>query len=491
MLEQQQEFFEEISQNARNSFYIDGDWAKPSSAEIFELVAPATEEIQIKVPAGAIEDISRAVDAARRAFDNGPWPRKTFAERSVYLRRIAAEMRKREHLFKRLWPAQIGAPIWWAEAFLGRIPEYFDFYADLGEQMPQYEIRLTALGSAKVIQESVGVCALIVPWNSPYILLVQKLAPALLAGCTVVVKPSPETPFEALLMAECAEAAGVPPGVLNVVTAGREVGDWLVRSTSVDKVSFTGSTAVGKHIAKVCADRVARVSLELGGKSAAIFCDDADLSLWRDTVAPFMIPLSGQACFSQTRVLVSRRRRKDVVDALVQAMSSMPLGDPWDPNTIFGPLVSAAQRERVVGYMELGKKEGAKIALGGGPVSSINRGFFVEPTVFYGVTNDMRIAREEIFGPVISVIEYEDEDDAIRIANDSDFGLSGTIFSEDMARAENMATRIRTGNIGINTLQIDPVAPFGGFKQSGIGREAGKEGLQQYLEAKAIFFPAA
>ena len=248
---------------------------------------------------------------------------------------------------------------------------------------------------------------------------------------------------------------------------------------------------MGKHIAKVCADRVARVSLELGGKSAAIFCDDADLSLWRDTVAPFMIPLSGQACFSQTRVLVSRRRRKDVVDALVEAMSSMPLGDPWDPNTIFGPLVSAAQRERVVGYMELGKKEGAKIALGGGPVSSINRGFFVEPTVFYGVTNDMRIAREEIFGPVISVIEYEDEDDAIRIANDSDFGLSGTIFSEDMARAENMATRIRTGNIGINTLQIDPVAPFGGFKQSGIGREAGKEGLQQYLEAKAIFFPAA
>lgn len=478
----------ELSDNVRNRFFIDGQWAQPLSDNRSQMISPVTQEVQTDVRLGSIADMELALAAAQRAFDTGPWPRMLPAERALYLRKIAEEIRQRMPLFKRLWTAQIGAPLWMGEAFLPATPEHFDYFAGLADSFAFEDERRTTFGTAKVVREPVGVCALIIPWNAPLFLLTQKLAPALLAGCSVVVKPSPETPFDALVLAECIQAAGVPEGVVNIVPAGREVGDWLIRQPAIDKVSFTGSTAAGRHIGSVCADRIARVSLELGGKSASIICDDADVPAWLENVAPFTMPLAGQVCFSQTRVLVSKRRRAEFVGAYVDAMAKRKIGDPWDTETFMGPVASQAQYQRVLNYLDIARGEGARAVLGGSAATAFNRGYFVEPTIFDGVTSDMRIAQEEVFGPVVSIIEYEDEQDAIRIANDSRYGLSGTVFSQDVARAEHIARQVRTGNISINGLQVDPVAPFGGYKQSGIGRECGPEGLDPYLETKTIYF---
>ncbi len=481
---------EELSEDVRNRFYIDGAWAEPATGERFALVSPVTEEVQLTVPAGGEQDMAAAVAAARQAFDRSGWSDLSAQERAPYLQRLADEVTARIPLFKRLWIAQVGATAWVAEAFMDGAAAHFSLSADLADTYPFEEVRQTARGRAKIVREPVGVCALIVPWNAPLYLLTQKLAAALISGCTVVIKPSPETPLDALVIAECAHAAGFPRGVVNVVPADRGPGDWLVRRPEIDKVSFTGSTAAGKHIAGVCAERVARVSLELGGKSAAIFCEDADVSSWIENIAPFTMPLSGQACWSQTRVLVPSSRKTELVEALAGFAAGSIVGDPWEMSTQIGPLTTARQKARVLDYIEIGKSEGARVVTGGGPAPSFNRGYFVSPTIFDGVTNDMRIAREEIFGPVVSVIEYRDDEDAIRIANDSDYGLSGTVFAKDQDRAERIARRIRTGNISINALQLDPAMPFGGFKQSGIGREAGPEGLEPYLETKVIYLPA-
>jgi acyl-CoA reductase-like NAD-dependent aldehyde dehydrogenase len=396
-------------------------------------------------------------------------------------------MRKRGDQLMRVWIAQVGAPFWFTSRFTDRASVYFDYYADLAERHSFEETRDVAHGRAKVIREPVGVCALITPWNSPLILLAQKLAPALLAGCTVVAKPSPETPLDALILAECLQAAGLPEGVVNIVPGGREAGDWLVRQPQIDKVGFTGSTAAGKHIAKICADRLARVSLELGGKSASIICDDADLSSWLKSVAPFTMPFSGQICFAQARVLVSKKRHDEVLDAFASAAKEMTIGDPWDPATQIGPLSMARQHDRVLDYIETGKREGARLVTGGGGAPGVNKGYFVAPTIFDQVTREMTIAREEIFGPVVSVMTYDDEEEAVEIANDSDYGLSGTVFAADVDRAEAIARRVRTGNISVNGLHLDPNGPFGGFKQSGIGREGGPEGLSPYLETKTLY----
>lgn len=477
----------ELSEDVRSRFFINGQWKRPLGSIRAQMISPVTQEVQSEVPLGSIADMEQAVAAAQRAFNTGPWPRMLPAERAVYLRRIADEIRKRLPLFKRLWTAQIGAPQWMGDAFLPSTAAHFDFFAGQADSFSFEDVRQTAFGTAKVIREPVGVCALIIPWNSPLFLLTQKLAPALLAGCTVVVKPSPETPYDALVVAECIQAAGVPEGVVNIIPGDREVGDWLIRQPAIDKVSFTGSTAAGRHIASVCADRIARVSLELGGKSASIVCDDADLSAWLEQAAPFTMPLAGQVCFSQTRVLISKRRRAEFVEAYVDAIARRKLGDPWEADTFMGPVASQAQYQRVLNYLEIARKEGARAVLGGGPAAGFNRGYFIEPTIFDGVSNDMRIAQEEVFGPVVSIIEYEDEQHAIRIANDSLYGLSGTVFSQDVERAEHIARQVRTGNISINGLQVDPVAPFGGYKQSGVGREAGPEGLEPYLETKTIY----
>jgi betaine-aldehyde dehydrogenase len=331
----------------------------------------------------------------------------------------------------------------------------------------------------------VGVVAAVVPWNVPQFVTMTKVAPALLAGCTIVLKPAPETPLDAYLLAEMAQEAGIPPGVLNIVAAGREVGEHLVSHRGVDKVAFTGSTAAGRRIAAICGEQLKRVSLELGGKSAAIFLDDADLQASMGMLAIASLMNNGQACVAQTRILASRNRYEEVVEAVAAMVTSQPVGDPADPATGIGPLVAKRQQERVEGYIKIGMDEGAKVVVGGLDRPR-DRGWYVAPTVFAGVSNDMRIAREEIFGPVLAVIPYEDEADAVRIANDSDYGLAGTVWTADTEHGMDVARQVRTGTYGINCYMLGSNTPFGGYKASGIGRELGPEGLGGYLEYKSI-----
>lgn len=478
----------ELSANVRSRFYIGGEWREPRGTERLELVSPLTEQVILNVPGGCAADMADAVDAAAQAFRHGPWPRMNPAERGEVIGRIGQAVARRQEAFSRVWTAQVGVPQGFNRMATHSASLYFDYYARLATDYAFEDIRATMQGHARVIREPVGVCALVLPWNAPLILLSQKLAAALLAGCTIVAKPSPETPLDALMLAECAEEAGLPAGVFNVVPAGREAGDVLVRDPRVDKVSFTGSTAAGQHIGAICAERVARCSLELGGKSAAIICDDADLDATMPALVPVAMPFSGQICFSQTRVLVSEKRHDEVAAALLGAVHGIVLGDPWDPATTMGPLSMARQRDRVLDYIAKGSAEGAKLVRGGGN-GGFNRGYFVAPTVFDDVTPDMTIAQEEIFGPVVSILRYRDEAHAVEIANNSRYGLSGTVFSADPARGEAIARGVRTGNISVNALQLDPAVPFGGFRQSGIGREGGPEGLEVFLETKAIYLP--
>lgn len=480
----------ELSEEVRTRFFIDGEWRSPASTNRFDLVSPMSETVTLSVPAGSSQDMDAAIGAARRAFDEGTWPGLPASERARYLLRIAELIEERIALFQRVWIAQVGAPIWFSNAFAGFAAQHFRYYADLAQTYPFEEIRPATAGVLKVVRDPVGVAALIIPWNSPFTLLTQKLAPSLLAGCTVVIKPSPETPLDALILAECIQEAGIPAGVVNVVAADREVGDQLVKDTRIDKVSFTGSTAAGRQIGIACADRFARVGLELGGKSASILCDDADIGEWMKWVAPFTMPFSGQICFSQTRVLVPQSRRDEFVGAFAAVVESIKVGDPWLPETQIGPLSMARQRDRVLDYIDIGRQEGARVVTGGGRAPGFERGYYVSPTILDGVSNDMRIAREEIFGPVVSVISYANEDEAIAIANDSDFGLSGSVFSTDLDRAERLARRVRTGHVGVNTFGFDLVAPFGGYKKSGIGREGGPEGLAAFQEMKSIVLPS-
>lgn len=482
------DFEAELSENIRSRFYIGGEWRDPRGSERLELISPLTEQLMLTVPGGSVEDMDDAVSAASDAFVAGPWPRMTPAQRADVLRKMGAAMVKRHATFAGIWTAQVGVPSGFNQMVTGLAPLYFDYFADLATSYAFEEVRPTMQGHARIVREPAGVCALILPWNAPLVLLSQKLAAALLAGCTVVAKPSPETPLDALLLAECAEEAGLPAGVFNVVPAGRDAGDSLIRDHRVDKVSFTGSTAAGKHIGAVCADRIARCSLELGGKSAAVICDDADLDAAMAALVPVSMPFSGQICFSQTRILVSDARHDEVLDAFKRTVDAIILGDPWDEDTMMGPLSMARQRDRVLDYIAKARMEGATLVRGGGN-GGFNRGYFVEPTIFDDVTPDMTIAQEEVFGPVVSILRYRDEDHAVEIANNSLYGLSGMVFTTDIDRGERIARRIRTGNISVNALQIDPGVPFGGFKQSGVGREGGPEGLAMFLETKAIYLP--
>ncbi|WP_036516464.1 aldehyde dehydrogenase [Nevskia soli] len=477
----------EITSHVRDRFYINGEWIRAHSSERSVLVSPDTELKFIDAPLADQVDVDRAVAAARNAFDSGPWPGLAPAQRAVHLRALAVELRRRLPLFSRLWTAQVGAPVSFANLFVGVAPAMFDYYADLLETYAFEDRRKTAYGHAQVIREPVGVAALIAPWNATLPILSYKLAAALAAGCTTVVKSSPETPLDLLLLAECAEAVGIPPGVVNVITADREAGAYLVAQRGIDKVSFTGSTAAGKQIARVCIDRMARFTLELGGKSAAILLDDVDLATILGGLAPFTMPFSGQICFAQTRIIAPRKRLDEIVQAYAGAMSGLVVGDPWSEATHLGPLSSARQLDRTIGYVERAVAEGARLVTGGKRSGHLDRGYYFQPTVFADVTADMTIAREEVFGPVVSVIAYDDVEDAIRLANDSDFGLSGTVFSSDPERGYQVARRIKTGNIGVNGLEMAPNIPFGGYKQSGVGREGGPEGLEAFLETKAVY----
>ena len=470
--------------------FINGAWEKPATAATIDVISPHTEQVIARVAEASQADVDRAVAAARAAFDDGPWPRLSGAERGAAMQRLLMALQMRGEQLAQVITNEMGSPISFSN--MGQVMAanfVLDYYARLAGEYAFEDVRQGMLGPALVRREAVGVAAAIVPWNVPLFTIMLKLGPALAAGCTVVVKPAPETPLDAVILAEALVEAEIPAGVVNILPAGREVGEYLVTHPGVDKVSFTGSTAAGRRIAALCGERLRRVTLELGGKSAAIILDDADLDSTVAGLLPAMIMNNGQACVAQTRVLAPRRRYKDVTEALGALFAGLSVGDPADPATMVGPLVSARQRDRVEGYIAIGRKEGAKVAVGGGRPAAQATGWYVEPTLFTDVDNKMRIAQEEIFGPVVAVIPYEDEADALRIANDSEYGLSGSVWTADVDHGLDVARRVRTGTYTVNGFMMEFSAPFGGFKCSGIGRELGPEGLSAYLEPKTINLP--
>jgi betaine-aldehyde dehydrogenase len=473
-----------------DTLFIGGDWVSPATSATIDVVSPHTEEVIARVPEAREADVDRAVAAARDAFDHGPWPRMTPPERADVMAALLAELQARGDEMASTITREMGSPISFSHmAQVMATHMVLDYYVRLAREYRFEDVRSGMLGPCIVRREGVGVAACIVPWNVPFFVTMLKLAPAMAAGATVVVKPAPETPLDALILGDAVRAAGVPKGVVSIVTAGREVGEHLVRHPRIDKVAFTGSTAAGRKIAAICGEQLKRVTLELGGKSAAIILDDADLSATIAGLMPGALMNNGQACVAQTRILASKRRYREVCDAVVEAVAGWTVGDPMDPTTMCGPLVAARQRERVEGYLRIGRDEGAKVAVGGGRPAGLAKGWYVEPTVFVDVTNRMRIAQEEIFGPVLAVIPYEDEAQALRIANDSEYGLSGSVWTADVDHGLEVARQVRTGTYTVNGFAMEFGAPFGGFKCSGVGRELGPEGLEAYLEAKQINLP--
>ena len=470
--------------------FIGGEWVAPSSTAKIEVVNPHSEEVIARVPEAREADVDCAVGAAREAFDDGPWPQMKPAERADAMERLLGILQSRSDELAVTITEEMGSTI--SFSHMGQVMAanmVLHYYTELARTYPFEEVRPGMLGPCVVRREPVGVAGAIVPWNVPLFVIMLKLGPALAAGATVVLKPAPETPLDAMILAEAIEGAGLPKGVVNIVPAGREVGEHLVRHKDVDKIAFTGSTAAGRRIASICGHDLKRVTLELGGKSAAIILDDADLATTVSGLLPGALINNGEACAATTRILASRRRYREVSEALTAAVRDWTVGDPMDPATLCGPLVASRQRDRVEGYIRAGKQEGAKIACGGGRPDSQRKGWYVEPTLFVDVDNRMRIAREEIFGPVLALIPYEDERDAIRIANDSDYGLSGSVWSADPQHGLDVARRVRTGTYTVNGFSLEFSAPFGGYKSSGIGRELGPEGLAAYLELKQVNLP--
>ncbi|WAC91925.1 aldehyde dehydrogenase [Mycobacterium sp. Aquia_213] len=475
----------------RDQLFIDGKWAAPASGQdSISVVSPHSEAVIGRAVCAGPADVDRAVDAARAAFDTGPWPRLQPAERIEAITRLAGIYNERRADMAALISAEIGAPISFAKRAQVRLPlTMMSAFCTIAADYAWQQERPGLYGkNIRIRKVPVGVVAAVVPWNMPQFLTVTKVVPALLAGCTVVLKPAPESVLDAQLLADLVAAAELPPGVLNVVPGGREVGELLVRHPGVDKVSFTGSTVAGRQVALACAEGLKQVSLELGGKSAAIVLDDADPAAAATGIQMASLANSGQVCNALSRILVPEQRKDEFVDALAAGMAAMAVGDPADPNSQIGPLVAQRQQERVRGYIESGKSEGARLVTGGSEMpDGLDAGWYVRPTLFSDATNDMRIAREEIFGPVLTVISYRDEDEAIRIANDSEYGLAGSVFTADVERGYGVAARVRSGTFGVNEGYImDPAAPFGGVKNSGYGRELGTEGIDSYTVSQSI-----
>ena len=474
----------------RDALYIDGEWATPSTDRRIEVISPHTEQVIGSCPEAVEADVDAAVAAARRAFDSGVWRDRPLEERVEIMTALHAKLNERAPEFGTLITQQMGSPISFsliAQAYASWMG--MDYFLKAAPSFPWEEQRQGYLGEVTVRREPIGVVAAIVPWNTPQFTAVPKFVPAMLAGCSVVIKPAPETPLDMLLLAEVMDEFDIPAGVFNVVPAGREVGAHLVAHPDIDKVAFTGSTAAGKKIAASAAQNLTRVSLELGGKSAAILLDDVDL----DTAMPGLLPNTcmnnGQACVGQSRVLAPRSRYDEVVNAFAEAYDNFVVGDPMDEATEVGPVVAARQRDRIEKYIALGQEEGAEIVTGGGRPSDLQTGWYVEPTVFAKVDNSMRIAREEIFGPVVTILPYDGVEEAVTIANDSEYGLHGSVWGQDTDTGWDVARRIRTGTFGVNTFGLDFGTPFGGYKNSGLGREFGPEGQALYTELKVIHPP--
>jgi aldehyde dehydrogenase (NAD+) len=468
-----------------DELFIGGRWQSPSTTQRLSVISPHTEEPIGETPQAAPEDVDKAVAAARKAFDDGPWPRLTVGERMEKIEKLAAVYAGEADEMADLITAEMGSP-----RSFSRLGQASGALAQMhlniatAREFPWVERRKGLFGEVHLRRAPVGVVGAIVPWNVPQFLIMPKMIPALIAGCTVVVKPAPETPLDAMWLAEMLDELDLPEGVVSIVPGGRATGESLVRHPGVDKISFTGSSATGRHIAALCGAQLKRVSLELGGKSAAIVLDDADIANTVKHLKMASLMNNGQACVAQTRILVSGKRHDALVDALAEMMSGLQVGDPADEATDVGPLVAQRQQQRVHGYIQAGLDEGARIVLGGTDKPH-ERGWYVRPTLFADATNEMKIAREEIFGPVLTVLKYSDEADAVRIANDSEYGLAGSVWTSDVAHGLEIAAEIRAGTYGINMYTLDTTAPFGGFKQSGIGREFGAEGLSEYVELQS------
>ncbi|MEU4148899.1 aldehyde dehydrogenase [Streptomyces sp. NPDC026659] len=476
------------------TLYIDGDRQQPLSTDTYTVVSPSTEEEIGRVPVAGAKDVDLAVAAARRALDapGAAWAVSTPAERAAAMERFAAAIEARADELGRLVSRQNGMPIAMSPLVNAYSPAaILRYYAGLARTLEWEERRPSFTGTTTLVRrEPVGVVAAIVPWNYPQALAMMKIAPALAAGCTVVLKPALETSLDAYVLAEAATEAGLPPGVLNIVPGGLEAGEALVSHPGVDKVAFTGSTPAGRAIAEVCGRLLRPVTLELGGKSAAIVLDDADLEALIPGLAGASFANNGQTCYLSTRILAPAGRYDEVLEAVSALASNLPVGDPLDPATAVGPLVSARQRERVEGYIASARSDGARLTAGGGRPAHTEHGWYVEPTVFGDVRPEMAIGREEIFGPVLTVTPYASDDEAVALANDSEFGLGGTVWTADQERGTAIARRVRTGTIGVNCYGLDFHSPFGGRGASGLGRELGPEGLSAYLEWKSVYLPS-
>lgn len=468
--------------------FIDGKWIRPAQEIFFDVVNASSEAVVARVVAAGPDEIDRAASAAKRAFDHGPWPRLLPSKRADYVRKLSQALKARMPEVAAAWVNQIGA----LESVAPFVTEggrfWFDYYANLATEYG-WEVtvpRIDGSGNAVIVREPVGVVAAIAPWNNPFGIMTGKIAPALIAGCTVVMKPAPETPIEAYIIAECAQEVGLPDGVLNLVCADRENSERLVRHPAIDKVSFTGSVGAGRAIGLACAKDFKRCTLELGGKSAAIVLEDADIPSAAATLAQVITLSAGQVCAALSRVIVVESIYDELVDALQRELMQIKVGEPTDPAAQVGPLAMRRQLERVEHYVELGLKEGARLLVGGSKTKNMKMGWYFDPTLFVDVTPEMRIAREEIFGPVQCVIKARNEEDAINLANNSDFGLYGAVFCKESARAYQVAKQVRTGTVAHNNFLFDPSLPFGGFKHSGIGREGGEFGLASFTEIKSI-----
>ena len=475
----------------RERFYIGGSWIAPGRGKWIEVIDPATEEVFARAPLGRREDARRALTAAREAFDEGPWPRMSPAQRSQAMKRFAVELALERARLTELIIREAGSTRLMAEHLqVGPPIEHLSWYAertarDPDERLPSHKGPPPC--ESIVTREPVGVVAAIVPWNFPLYIAVHKIGAALAMGNTVVLKPASWTPLSAFVLADAAERAGLPPGVFNVITgSGPEVGEELAGNTLADMVSFTGSTESGKRVMQLASNNIKRISLELGGKSAGIVLADAAL----DQAVPHLLwswlVHQGQACGAVTRLVVQDRIHDEVVDRLVDLVKGLSIGDPAEWTTLVGPLIRASHRERVERYIAVGQDEGATLAVGGGRPQHPARGYFLEPAIFVDARNDMRIAQEEIFGPVLTVLRFGDVEEAIRIANDTVYGLSGSVWAGTREDAIRVARRMRTGTVTINGGGLNPWAPFGGYKQSGIGRELGLIGLDEFTEVKHL-----
>jgi aldehyde dehydrogenase (NAD+) len=469
-----------------DKLYIDGAWVPSSGTDTIDVINPSTEAVLAAVPAGTPADVDRAVAAAKTAF--GTWGLTSKAERGKYVQAIAEGLAARSDEIAQVISDELGMPLMWASMIQAGLPA--GNMAGYVQILDDFEFE-EQVGNSLVVREPIGVVGAITPWNYPLHQIIAKVAPALAAGCTVVLKPSEVTPLDAFILAEIIDSSGLPAGVFNLVTGtGPVVGEAIASHPDVDMVSFTGSTRAGKRVTQLGAETVKRVHLELGGKSANVFLDDADFAAAVPPSVTFGCYLnSGQTCSALTRMVVPRDRQAEVIAIAKQTAESIALG-PGSSDAQLGPLVSATQRDRVRGYIQKGIDEGATLVTGGVDApEGLDQGYFVQPTIFADVTSDMTIAQEEIFGPVLVIMPYDDEDDALRIANSTVYGLSGGVQSADVERAESFARKMRTGQVNINEGAYNIQAPFGGYKQSGNGRELGKFGLDEFLETKAMQLP--